>query len=673
MKKLLLLSILCVIAIAVSAQPRNKVVSGKKFMDPHKIENISADPISSSTASMPVKDLNLVGNSSNRTLAKIPIGSSYNIWSLTHWEQSSLTANQDLNMVAFTHRQCASYPDYLGGSGASGWIQTSFSVNNGDSFDSSLVIYDNAMADPFNAGRYPQGGIYNPPGNTDPSEAYSVVLGYVLHESYPAPSASWDGNQISTMKLDSTNGNVQKFLWEPEEIDTVALLEFFKACDNGTFHASGYQYYPSGTGNAYITPRTAIIYDGMWIEDENLIEWDVQYLQADYVEDYNDNPQGMGTFGLTYSQDGEIGYCVWTGTEEDTPNPLGIWPVVYKSENGGEDWDLMETYDFQEIPSIYDSLVPVQGGSESRPYFETPSDVLVDANGQLHIFCYVHSAWSDNPDSVYYYTVFGEDPDPENNKLRGLLYDVYSKPDGTWDALPVSWVHSEDQDRNDAADITARTARPQMSKTQDGTKVFYVWLDTDFDFDRYNIYPDVYAMSFDVTGNGWTKKDSITRETLYWADNNVFMFVSDIAFDNGDGTYSVPVSTHRLTQNNPDPNADYNPVYHTLLKGVDFSDDDYPYVGIDKTPTVSNMLSVSQNYPNPFDNTSIVKVELQEASELTLQVYNLMGQIVYEYSTGQVFAGAHQLTIDAGHLTEGVYFYTVKAGKNSVTHKMIVD
>ena len=36
-------------------------------------------------------------------------------------------------------------------------------------------------------------------------------------------------------------------------------------------------------------------------------------------------------------------------------------------------------------------------------------------------------------------------------------------------------------------------------------------------------------------------------------------------------------------------------------------------VGIDEKPTVESGLSVSQNYPNPFDNTSVVNVELNEA------------------------------------------------------------
>jgi len=35
--------------------------------------------------------------------------------------------------------------------------------------------------------------------------------------------------------------------------------------------------------------------------------------------------------------------------------------------------------------------------------------------------------------------------------------------------------------------------------------------------------------------------------------------------------------------------------------------------------------------------------------------------------------GSHTLTINGADLTAGVYFYTVTAGENKVTHKMIVE
>ena len=50
-----------------------------------------------------------------------------------------------------------------------------------------------------------------------------------------------------------------------------------------------------------------------------------------------------------------------------------------------------------------------------------------------------------------------------------------------------------------------------------------------------------------------------------------------------------------------------------------------------------------------------------------------MGQKVYEINAGYVFAGTHQLKIDGNDLQSGVYFYTVTADANSVTHKMIIE
>ena len=116
-------------------------------------------------------------------------------------------------------------------------------------------------------------------------------------------------------------------------------------------------------------------------------------------------------------------------------------------------------------------------------------------------------------------------------------------------------------------------------------------------------------------------------------------------------------------------------------------DDDHPYqenmfmyatlpksdlIGI-KEEVVLSKDNVSQNYPNPFDNTSIVNVTLEQPAELSLEVTNLVGQKVYEINLGKVSGGTHPITIDATTLENGVYFYTVRTGNNSVTKRMIVN
>jgi hypothetical protein len=50
-----------------------------------------------------------------------------------------------------------------------------------------------------------------------------------------------------------------------------------------------------------------------------------------------------------------------------------------------------------------------------------------------------------------------------------------------------------------------------------------------------------------------------------------------------------------------------------------------------------------------------------------------VGQKVYEINLGKVSGGTHPITIDATTLENGVYFYTVRTGNNSVTKRMIVN
>jgi flagellar hook assembly protein FlgD len=66
-------------------------------------------------------------------------------------------------------------------------------------------------------------------------------------------------------------------------------------------------------------------------------------------------------------------------------------------------------------------------------------------------------------------------------------------------------------------------------------------------------------------------------------------------------------------------------------------------------------------------------VSLDEGTHLNLEVYSLTGQLVKTTDLGYKSTGTHTVTMNANDLSAGVYFYTVSAGVNKVTHKMIVQ
>lgn len=82
--------------------------------------------------------------------------------------------------------------------------------------------------------------------------------------------------------------------------------------------------------------------------------------------------------------------------------------------------------------------------------------------------------------------------------------------------------------------------------------------------------------------------------------------------------------------------------------------------------------SLGQNYPNPFNPRTTIHYALDAASDVTLKVLDLLGRQVQVLAEGSVLPGAYQVSLDATGFPSGVYFYTLTAGSNSETRKMVL-
>ena len=82
------------------------------------------------------------------------------------------------------------------------------------------------------------------------------------------------------------------------------------------------------------------------------------------------------------------------------------------------------------------------------------------------------------------------------------------------------------------------------------------------------------------------------------------------------------------------------------------------------------------NYPNPFNPSTTIKIELPDASDWSVKIYNVAGQIVTDYS-GFAEAGIHNVvwngTNNVGNkVASGIYFYKAQVGQYTATRKMIL-
>ena len=77
--------------------------------------------------------------------------------------------------------------------------------------------------------------------------------------------------------------------------------------------------------------------------------------------------------------------------------------------------------------------------------------------------------------------------------------------------------------------------------------------------------------------------------------------------------------------------------------------------------------SLEQNFPNPFNPSTLIKFNLPEHGLVTLKVYNLLGQVAITLADQQQFdAGTHLIELDAKNLNSGIYFYQISVqGENA--------
>jgi N-acetylneuraminic acid mutarotase len=81
---------------------------------------------------------------------------------------------------------------------------------------------------------------------------------------------------------------------------------------------------------------------------------------------------------------------------------------------------------------------------------------------------------------------------------------------------------------------------------------------------------------------------------------------------------------------------------------------------------------LEQNYPNPFNPSTTIRYQLPVASEVKLEVYDVLGKKVATLVSERQAAGYYQYVWNANGLTSGVYFYRLQAGGFVETKKMML-
>lgn len=111
-----------------------------------------------------------------------------------------------------------------------------------------------------------------------------------------------------------------------------------------------------------------------------------------------------------------------------------------------------------------------------------------------------------------------------------------------------------------------------------------------------------------------------------------------------------------------------NGTYYYKISAFDYSGNESELsditdvlVGVDDQKIIPKDYSLNQNFPNPFNPSTVIKFSIPELSKVRLTVYNALGEFVMVLLDKEFSAGHHETKWHAENQTSGIYFIKIDA------------
>jgi len=87
-------------------------------------------------------------------------------------------------------------------------------------------------------------------------------------------------------------------------------------------------------------------------------------------------------------------------------------------------------------------------------------------------------------------------------------------------------------------------------------------------------------------------------------------------------------------------------------------------------PSNPDQITLSQNFPNPFNPETTIQFSLMKKTNVQLKVYDITGRLVKTLRDGTLPAGYYQVPFNASNLASGIYFYQLITDQKTLSKKM---
>lgn len=142
--------------------------------------------------------------------------------------------------------------------------------------------------------------------------------------------------------------------------------------------------------------------------------------------------------------------------------------------------------------------------------------------------------------------------------------------------------------------------------------------------------------SLDSDGDGFTNGEELQDPNGIWTSGSI--------------------GNPSLVTNPGDPNS------HPIMSSVDRTDD----------KSMPNEYVLKQNYPNPFNPITVISFSIPKENNVSLKIYNSLGQFVEELVNENLPAGNYNVQWRAVNLSSGIYYYVLFANNFRESKKMML-
>lgn len=264
---------------------------------------------------------------------------------------------------------------------------------------------------------------------------------------------------------------------------------------------------------------------------------------------------------------------------------------------------------------------------------------------------------------------YGQEPGGHDGTGLSTIRDVALQPNGDYNNTETPWYTSRNSNPPISGGIAVWVGGTQASPgTYAGQRVIdpYSYLS----FDRsvpYGITVDKFNRLW-VAGTDSTRRWVKAFELTGTFAMDVAELPSQNSATNPDPTGAPMIAPADVALTSDGLTAYVTDIVNRCVYKFQFGD----FTSVDEKKSIPASFSLEQNFPNPFNPSTLISFSIPEAMNVKLVVRNSLGQEVQTLVDEFLSAGKYVKTFNAKNLVSGVYYYSLITPKGTLSKKMIL-